>query len=71
MTSDSEEEAEPRLELDRLLDQSLETKSRHHKLTAVNVKNILHVSLHHPTPPYTTPTPPPYTTSTPPYTNRK
>ncbi|XP_059899906.1 GON-4-like protein [Gadus macrocephalus] len=42
MTSDSEEEAEPRLEMDRLLDQSLETKSRHHKLTAVNVKNILH-----------------------------
>ncbi|CAL8293125.1 unnamed protein product [Merluccius merluccius] len=40
--SDSEEEVEPRLEIDRLLDQSLETKSRQHKLTAVNVKNILH-----------------------------
>ncbi|KAJ3608565.1 hypothetical protein NHX12_023096 [Muraenolepis orangiensis] len=40
--SDSEEEVEPQLELDRLLNQSLETKSIHHKLTTVNVKNILH-----------------------------
>ncbi|KAG7254573.1 hypothetical protein CRUP_034618 [Coryphaenoides rupestris] len=40
--SESEEEVEPRLEIDRLLDQSLETKSRQHKLTTVNVKNILH-----------------------------
>lgn len=37
--SDSEVEL-----IDRQLDQSLETKSRQHNLTTVNVKNILHVS---------------------------
>lgn len=32
--------------IDRELDHSLETKSRQHNLTTVNVKNILHVSCH-------------------------
>lgn len=32
------------MEIDRQLDQALETKSRQHNLTTVNVKNIIHVS---------------------------
>ncbi|XP_040909824.1 GON-4-like protein isoform X2 [Toxotes jaculatrix] len=41
--SDSEEEeAGAELEIDRLLDQSLETKSKQHNLTTVNVRNIIH-----------------------------
>nr|XP_015828912.2 GON-4-like protein isoform X1 [Nothobranchius furzeri]XP_015828914.2 GON-4-like protein isoform X1 [Nothobranchius furzeri]XP_015828915.2 GON-4-like protein isoform X1 [Nothobranchius furzeri]XP_015828916.2 GON-4-like protein isoform X1 [Nothobranchius furzeri] len=43
-TSETEEEEETRVdvEIDRQLDQSLETKSKQHNLTAVNVKNIIH-----------------------------
>lgn len=37
-------ESEAEVEIDRRLDQSLETKSRQHNLTTVNVKNIIHVS---------------------------
>lgn len=37
-------ESEGEVEIDRQLDQSLETKSRQHNLTTVNVKNIIHVS---------------------------
>lgn len=37
-------ESEEEVEIDRQLDQSLETKSRQHNLTSVNVKNIIHVS---------------------------
>lgn len=40
----AEEESEGEVEIDRQLDQSLETKSRQHNLTTVNVKNIIHVS---------------------------
>ncbi|KAF7646551.1 hypothetical protein LDENG_00185790 [Lucifuga dentata] len=41
--SESEdEEAGAELEIDRQLDQSLETKSKQHNLTTVNVKNIIH-----------------------------
>ncbi|KAM9839105.1 GON-4-like protein [Aulostomus maculatus] len=40
--SEEEEEAGVELEIDRQLDQSLETKSRQHNLTTVNVRNILH-----------------------------
>lgn len=39
-----EEEAGLEVEIDRQLDQSLETKSRQHNLTTVNVRNIIHVS---------------------------
>lgn len=42
--SESEEEAGVEVEIDRQLDQSLETKSKQHNLTTVNVKNIIHVS---------------------------
>ncbi|KAM3596046.1 uncharacterized protein V6R79_007383 [Siganus canaliculatus] len=35
-------ESEEDLEIDRQLDQSLETKSRQHNLTTVNVRNIIH-----------------------------
>lgn len=37
-------ESEGEVEIDRQLDQALETKSRQHNLTTVNVKNIIHVS---------------------------
>ncbi|XP_069581774.1 GON-4-like protein [Brachyistius frenatus] len=37
-----EEERGVELEIDRRLDQSLETKSKQHNLTTVNVRNILH-----------------------------
>ncbi|XP_037330678.2 GON-4-like protein isoform X2 [Pungitius pungitius] len=40
--SDSEEEAGAEVEIDRQLDQSLETKSKQHNLTTVNVRNIIH-----------------------------
>ncbi|KAM6974312.1 GON-4-like protein [Tautogolabrus adspersus] len=42
--SESEEEAESNvdLEIGRQLDQSLETKSKQHNLTTVNVRNIIH-----------------------------
>ncbi|KAM8840181.1 uncharacterized protein AB9W97_001113 isoform 2-T2 [Spinachia spinachia] len=41
--SDSEEEeAAAEVEIDRQLDQSLETKSKQHNLTTVNVRNIIH-----------------------------
>ncbi|XP_071370158.1 GON-4-like protein [Centroberyx affinis] len=40
--SEEEEEAGVEVEIDRQLDQSLETKSRQHNLTTVNVRNILH-----------------------------
>ncbi|CAJ1084278.1 GON-4-like protein isoform X1 [Xyrichtys novacula] len=44
--SESEEEEEPEstvdLEIGRQLDQSLETKSKQHNLTTVNVRNIIH-----------------------------
>uniref|UniRef100_UPI003AAF96D2 GON-4-like protein n=1 Tax=Centroberyx gerrardi TaxID=166262 RepID=UPI003AAF96D2 len=40
--SEDEEEAGVEVEIDRQLDQSLETKSRQHNLTTVNVRNILH-----------------------------
>ncbi|KAM4630069.1 uncharacterized protein gon4la [Polymixia lowei] len=40
--SESEEEAGVEVEIDRQLDQSLETKSKQHNLTTVNVRNILH-----------------------------
>lgn len=43
--SESEEEAGVEVEIDRQLDQSLETKSKQHNLTTVNVKNIIHVSV--------------------------
>lgn len=46
--SESEEEEEEEgvdLEIDRQLDQSLESKSKQHNLTTVNVRNIIHVSL--------------------------
>lgn len=48
MEEEDEEEKVEELEelIDRQLDQSLETKSRQHNLTTVNVKNILHVSHH-------------------------
>ncbi|KAM9383664.1 GON-4-like protein [Pholidichthys leucotaenia] len=36
------EEEEEGMEIDRQLDQSLETKSKQHNLTSVNVRNILH-----------------------------
>ncbi len=39
-----EEEAGVEVEIDRQLDQSLETKSKQHNLTTVNVRNIIHVS---------------------------
>lgn len=42
--SESEEEVGVDVEIDRQLDQSLETKSKQHNLTTVNVKNIIHVS---------------------------
>lgn len=42
--SESEEEVGVEVEIDRQLDQSLETKSKQHNLTTVNVKNIIHVS---------------------------
>ncbi|XP_017285076.1 GON-4-like protein isoform X2 [Kryptolebias marmoratus] len=43
-TSETEEEEEARVEveIDTQLDQSLETKSKQHNLTTVNVKNIIH-----------------------------
>ncbi|XP_061598030.1 GON-4-like protein isoform X2 [Cololabis saira] len=43
-TSETEEEddAAVEVEIDRQLDQSLETKSKQHNLTTVNVRNILH-----------------------------
>lgn len=43
---DQEEEEVAEELIDRELDHSLETKSRQHNLTTVNVKNILHVSDH-------------------------
>ncbi|XP_029918856.1 GON-4-like protein isoform X2 [Myripristis murdjan] len=39
---EEEEEAGVEVEIDRQLDQSLETKSKQHNLTSVNVKNIIH-----------------------------
>lgn len=39
-TEDEEEE----VEIDRQLDQSLESKSKQHNLTSVNIRNIIHVS---------------------------
>ncbi|KAG7225303.1 hypothetical protein INR49_007150 [Caranx melampygus] len=39
---EEEEEASVELEIDRQLDQSLETKSKQHNLTTVNVRNIIH-----------------------------
>lgn len=39
-----EEEVGVEVEIDRQLDQSLETKSKQHNLTTVNVRNIIHVS---------------------------
>lgn len=41
---EEEEEAGAEVEIDRQLDQSLETKSKQHNLTTVNVRNIIHVS---------------------------
>lgn len=41
---EEEEEASVEVEIDRQLDQSLETKSKQHNLTTVNVRNIIHVS---------------------------
>ncbi|XP_063754767.1 GON-4-like protein [Eleginops maclovinus] len=38
----SESEEEEPVEIDRQLDQSLETKSKQHNLTTVNVRNIIH-----------------------------
>lgn len=43
--SESDEEDGVELRIDRQLDQSLETKSKQHNLTTVNVRNIIHVSL--------------------------
>lgn len=40
----SASESEGEVEIDKQLDHSLETKSRQHNLTTVNVKNIIHVS---------------------------
>lgn len=42
--TEEEEEAGVEVEIDTQLDQSLETKSKQHNLTTVNVKNIIHVS---------------------------
>ncbi|XP_051811671.1 LOW QUALITY PROTEIN: GON-4-like protein [Acanthochromis polyacanthus] len=42
LESEEEEEAEVDVEIDRQLDQSLETKSKQHNLTTVNVRNIIH-----------------------------
>ncbi|XP_077937206.1 GON-4-like protein isoform X2 [Gasterosteus aculeatus] len=39
---EEEEEAGAEVEIDRQLDQSLETKSKQHNLTTVNVRNIIH-----------------------------
>ncbi|XP_049891374.1 GON-4-like protein [Epinephelus moara] len=39
---EEDEEAEVEVEIDRQLDQSLETKSKQHNLTTVNVRNIIH-----------------------------
>ncbi|XP_071355555.1 GON-4-like protein isoform X2 [Trachinotus anak] len=39
---EEEEEAMVEVEIDRQLDQSLETKSKQHNLTTVNVRNIIH-----------------------------
>ncbi|XP_022603122.1 GON-4-like protein isoform X2 [Seriola dumerili] len=39
---EEEEEAAAEVEIDRQLDQSLETKSKQHNLTTVNVRNIIH-----------------------------
>ncbi|MED6268062.1 hypothetical protein CHARACLAT_018468, partial [Characodon lateralis] len=41
-TSETEEETGVEVEIDRELDQALETKSKQHNLTTVNVKNIIH-----------------------------
>ena len=41
----SESDEKEEMEIDRQLDQSLETKSKQHNLTTVNVRNIIHVSL--------------------------
>ena len=41
---EEEEETGVEVEIDRRLDQSLETKSKQHNLTTVNVRNIIHVS---------------------------
>lgn len=43
--ADEEEEEGVEVEIDRQLDQSLESKSKQHNLTSVNVRNIIHVSL--------------------------
>ncbi|XP_054461514.1 GON-4-like protein [Anoplopoma fimbria] len=40
--SEQEEGAGSQVEIDRQLDQSLETKSKQHNLTTVNVRNIIH-----------------------------
>ncbi|XP_068589286.1 GON-4-like protein [Cebidichthys violaceus] len=40
--SESEAEVGVEMEIDRQLDQSLETKSKQHNLTTVNVRNIIH-----------------------------
>ncbi|KAF6738181.1 GON-4-like protein [Oryzias melastigma] len=40
--TEEEEDAGVEVEIDKQLDQSLETKSKQHNLTAVNVKNIIH-----------------------------
>ena len=41
----SESEEEEPVDIDRQLDKSLETKSKQHNLTTVNVRNIIHVSI--------------------------
>ena len=42
--TEEEEDTGVEVEIDRQLDQSLETKSKQHNLTTVNVRNIIHVS---------------------------
>lgn len=44
VSESEEEEVGVEVEIDRQLDQSLETKSKQHNLTTVNVRNIIHVS---------------------------
>lgn len=46
--TEEEEDTGVDVEIDKQLDQSLETKSKQHNLTAVNVKNIIHVGFSHP-----------------------
>lgn len=42
---EEEEQSREGLDIDRQLDQLLESKSKQHKLTSVNVRNIIHVSV--------------------------